>query len=962
MITRLRGVALTVLLVACTSSRGPLPSEAVLAIDSLRVLGESLYYRAAYDSARLLWERGLVRSRAQADTSGIARFLTWLGLLARKEGDYVTARAVGESALALKHVAGLRQELFRSYNALGLLAWEEGRLSDAVALFDSAASVARQANGPRELVTATGNLALVNVELGAYAEARAGFLEALAGARAISDARLEANNLNNLGALDIRVGDPATAIPLLEEARELLRARGDANEQNTLGQLGTAYHALGDYRRAIAALDSGLAFSRRTRVRTEEVTTLEALARVYADAGDRRRALALYAEADSLNAVLGLEVERGADIRAVAEIHASLGDLDLATRSAREALAIHRRTGARGEELGDRLLLVSLAERTGQQSVADRELETARALARRLGTRTARADVALMAARLAEQRWQPRVVLAVAKAARADLASPYGAQWQAEVLSARANLALDRDSAALSAARRAVAAVEQGRATIGSGALRAAWSSDKEDAYTVLVTALLRLGRVEEAFEASDAARGRALVEHLSFVASADVPRDSATSLLREGEDRRGRIGALAAQVDSVESEFRDGPDSNVADRLRVLRSRLDRERAEYESLLGRLAEHGDRGRLLGVVAARSAEVRQAIGDGEVLLEFFVTTNAVHLFAVSRAGVRHFKSLSERSGLTARVRLARDLTSAPGGAVAARASLSALYDLLIRPSELGGVLSEARRLIIVPHGVLSYVPFAALRDDSTGRWLMERYSLVVLPTASALPVLRGSDRAAGPERATILAPFPDRLPATRTEAAALRAALRRSAVRLGRGATESRIRQALADGDLVHIASHGALDARNLLFSHIALAPGRRADPEDDGRLEIHEVLGLRVGSPLVFLSGCETGLGVTGSTDYARGEDYATLAQAFLYAGAGGVVSTLWRIEDDGAAVMAERFYRHLASLGPIDALAAAQRDALSHPRYSAPFYWAGYTFSGGGAAQNAAALSVRP
>ena len=959
---RLRGVALTALLLACTSSRGPPPSEAVLAIDSLRVLGESLYYRAEYDSARLLWERGLARSRVQADTAGIARFLTWLGLLARKEGDYVTARAVGESALALKHVAGLRQELFRSYNALGLLAWEEGRLGDAVALFDSAASVARQANGPRELVTATGNLALVNVELGAYAEARAGFLEALAGARAISDARLEANNLNNLGALDIRIGDPATAIPLLEEARRLLRARGDANEQNTLGQLGTAYHALGDYGRAIAALDSGLAFSRRTGVRTEEVTTLEALARVYADAGDQRRALALFAEADSLNDVLGLEVERGADIRAVAEIHASLGDLDLATRRAREALAIHRRTGARGEELGDRLLLASLVERAGQRSVADRELQTARDLARHLGTRTARVDVALMAARLAEQRGRPQAVLAVVDDARGDLGSSYDAQWQTDLFAARAYLALDRDSAAASVARRAVSAVEQGRATIGSGALRAAWSSNKEEAYAVLVTALLRLGRVEEAFEASDAARGRALVEHLAFVASANVPRDSATAQLREGEERRGRIGALAAQVDSVEAELRAGPDSNVADRLRAMRSRLDRERADYEALVARLAEQGDRGRLLGVVAARSAEVREAIGEGEVLLEYFVTSNDMHLFAASRAGVRHFESSSELAGLTARVRLARDLTSAPGSSVAARAALSALYDLLIRPAELGGVLSEVRRLIIVPHGVLSYVPFAALHDDSTGRWLMERFAPVVLPTASALPVLRGGAPATGPERATILAPFPDRLPATRTEATALRAALRRSGVRLGRGATEARARQALGEGHLVHIASHGALDSRNLLFSHIALAPGRRAEPDDDGRLEIHEVLGLRVASPLVFLSGCETGLGVAGSTDYARGEDYATLAQAFLYAGAGGVVSTLWRIEDEGAAVMAERFYQHLASVGPIEALAASQRDALSHPRYSAPFYWAGYTFSGGGAAQNAGALSVRP
>ena len=186
--------------------------------------------------------------------------------------------------------------------------------------------------------------------------------------------------------------------------------------------------------------------------------------------------------------------------------------------------------------------------------------------------------------------------------------------------------------------------------------------------------------------------------------------------------------------------------------------------------------------------------------------------------------------------------------------------------------------------------------------------------------------------------------------------------LPRLTVRVGGAASEARAREALAAGDLVHMASHGALDPRNPLFSHVALTPSRASPPDDDGRLEVHEILGLRIRSPLVFLSGCQTGLGAAGSTGYAAGEDYTTLAQAFLYAGASGVVSTLWRIEDNGAAVLAERFYRHLATLGPPEALAAAQRDLLSLPRYSAPFYWAGYTFSGGGATQNRLAVSVRP
>jgi CHAT domain-containing protein/tetratricopeptide (TPR) repeat protein len=954
-------LALAGTLVTCSSPRGPPRSDGAINLDSLRVRGESLYYRAAYDSARLLWARGLAQSRTSADTAATAQFLTWLGLLARKAGDYATARAVGESALVLKHLAGLRDQLFRSYNALGLVAWEEGRLSDAVALFDSAAGVARQSNGARELVTATGNLALVNVELGAYADARAGFQDALSGARTIGDTRLEANNLNNLGALDIRIGDPADAIALLEEARRLLHARGDANEQNTLGQLGTAYHALGDYRRAIAALDSGLAFSRRTGVRAEEVTTLEALARVYADAGDRQRALALYAEADSLNTTLGLEVERGADLRSVAEIHASLSDLDLATRSAREALAIHRHTGARGEELGDLLLLATLAERAGQRGIADRELGAARVLARRVASRASRADVALAAARLAEGRRRPRAVLAVLDDARLDLVGTYGPGWQADLLAARAYLALGQDRSAVDAARRAVAAVEQGRSHIGSGALRTAWVSDKADAYTVLVAALLRLGLVDEAFEASDAARGRALVEHLASVESGEDSPDTATALLHEGEDRRGRIAALVARLDSVETDLHAAPDSNLAVLARSLGHRLVQERAEYAALLGRLAEHGDRGRLLGVVTARTAEVEGSIAEDEAVLELFVAPDRLHLFVLTAAGVRHFESPVDRTRLTVRVRLARELAGAARGSAAAGSPLAALYDLLIRPAQRAGALAGLRRLVIVPHDLLSYVPFAALRDDSSSQWLVERYALIVLPTASALPVLRRGAAAAGVRRTTVLAPFPDQLPASRTEAVALREVLPRPSVRLAGGASEAWARQALAKGDVLHVASHGTLDARNPLFSYVALAPGRRSAPNDDGRLEAHEILGLHIASPLVFLSGCETGLGVSGSTAYTTGEDYTTLAQAFLYAGAGGVVSTLWRVEDDGAAALAERFYRHSESMASPEALAAAQRDLLSQPRYKEPFYWAGYVFSGRGAAQNRAALSVR-
>src|SRR6185437_401079 len=113
--------------------------------DSVLARGEAVYLRGRFDSARVLWGGALVRARAARDTLGQSRLLTWLGLAAYRQGDYVQARRLGEQALALKLRAHAIHELSHSYNALGLLAWNEGRLGDATGLFGQAAQTARAA-------------------------------------------------------------------------------------------------------------------------------------------------------------------------------------------------------------------------------------------------------------------------------------------------------------------------------------------------------------------------------------------------------------------------------------------------------------------------------------------------------------------------------------------------------------------------------------------------------------------------------------------------------------------------------------------------------------------------------------------------------------------------------------------------------------------------------------------------
>jgi CHAT domain-containing protein len=161
------------------------------------------------------------------------------------------------------------------------------------------------------------------------------------------------------------------------------------------------------------------------------------------------------------------------------------------------------------------------------------------------------------------------------------------------------------------------------------------------------------------------------------------------------------------------------------------------------------------------------------------------------------------------------------------------------------------------------------------------------------------------------------------------------------------------LRAALARSAVVHVASHGVFDSRSPMFSGIQLVAVSDSVRDDDGRMEAHEVLALSVRSHLVFLSGCETALGPSWSTSFERTEDYVTLAQAFLFAGARNVVATLWRIEDRSAAVLAGSFYRALPGSSPAEALAAAQRSLIRTERYRRPYYWAAYVVSGSGCDQ---------
>lgn len=932
--------------------------------DSLLTAGERVYLRGAFDTARTLWAEALATGRAQHDTLVEARAFTWLGLVAWRQGDYRTARHLGEEALALKRRLARGADLFKSYNALGLLAWNEGRLGDATELFGEAGAAARAAGDAKGMAASSGNLALVQTELGQFDEARRGFDSMRVAGRALDDGRIEGNALTNLGMLAVRVGDPAAAVPLLDSARARYRAVGySTGEQNALGQLGTAYAALGRPHLALSALDSALALSLREGVRQDVASNLEAMAEVYHEAGDPQRALELYAQAEPINRELGLAVEAGADLRSLAQINVELGALDGAREAASRALEAHRKAESRFEELTDLLLLAELEARSGRSTESAHRLREARILARALGVRRARAEVALAEASIADRAGAPQGVLrALGSAASALTGGGYGIEQEALGLEARALARLGRLDSAAAIGRLAVAALERVRGGFGSAELKTSYLTGKQQVYADLAEVLRRMGRTEEAFEVADAARGRALLEGLASARRDSVASSDGERALSASDELLRTIGELTTQLRDAEAVLPGAADSTPAEKVRLLVDRLGDARRRYEELAVRIREVRTPAlTLLGSARTTTAAVLSHLAAGEALIEYQIEEDSLILFVGRQRGLTAMAVALPKGGLGSKVRLARELiaarTSSPSRSIPV---LRSLGDLLFALAKRSGTLAGARTLIIVPHGVLAYFPFAALIDSETGRFLVQDYDLLLLPSASALPALR--TRAGGAPsraRAEIFAPITRTLPGTGVEARAIRWSLD-ARLYLDGDATEPATRRALASGGLVHLATHGELNPRNPMFSWVETAGTLPSAPGDDGRLEVHEILGLRVRSPLVFLSGCETGLGAAWSSGFAAGEDFATLARAFLYAGAQNVVATLWRVEDRPAAELAVQFYRQLEADGPVSALAEAQRALLANPRYAAPYYWAGYTLAGGGQAQ-AGAKSVR-
>jgi CHAT domain-containing protein len=336
---------------------------------------------------------------------------------------------------------------------------------------------------------------------------------------------------------------------------------------------------------------------------------------------------------------------------------------------------------------------------------------------------------------------------------------------------------------------------------------------------------------------------------------------------------------------------------------------------------------------------------------------------------------------------------------------------NALYKAVIDPA--GSVIGE-KRLLVIADGALNYVPFEALvkspasADYSSLPYLIKSNEIIYAPSASVIGAIRQQDKSPAGRAMLILADpvfnsndarargatasanssgtrglgiqsaLTDvagqaasstadsakmqglplvRLAGTRIEAEQIVKLAKTSGTQadtwLDLDASEDNIDvRELSKYRILHIATHGLLNAERPQFTGLVLT--LVGNKSEDGFLRTDEVFNLRLGSPLVMLSACETGLGKE-----KRGEGVMGLTRAFMYAGAPTVGVSLWSVADRSTAELMTDFYKRLlsspagstgtaAAVSPSSAMREAQLAMIAGKKYSAPFYWAPFVLVG--------------
>jgi CHAT domain-containing protein len=892
-------------------------------------------------STRLAAERlaQLAARHPHAEVDALAAWTRGIALLSQGEAEpalgaldaAATAFAAGQQAYAAAQTRVAR------VMALALL----GRYDDAIACGTQARAAFDAAGDARAAGKVELNIGNLAAHRDHHDAAAVHYTDAAARFVACGDVELELMAVTGLADMLTRRHDLDQAEQLYRQARERAEGGGYAVLIASIdGDLGALEMRRGRFGRALELLER----SRRGYAALDLPHVLavaeQSLADAYLELNLLPEALALYERSLGTFVAAGLATDRAWALSQRARVQTLLGRHAAAAASLDDA---ERAFEAEGNTTGAALVQVWRAElalkqrdfhaAVGHARAAEGPLLEARQLSWHLQVRCLLAEALRECGDVAEA---GRIASQTARAADRLTLPP--AQRRARQLMGL--LARDRGDAA--AARRCfvrvVESIESQRGTLPGEEFRAAFLGDNLLPYQELVRASLEAGgarAAEQALHWVERARARSLADEPAHAppAADEAHGDPAPS---ETERLRLQLGQCYRALSRPLADGAPAQAQRLLDEVQRIEATL-LEAGRRSAAAGAAPGRRSRGKALDMAALHAR-----LGTHSALVEYFSLDDALLACVVAAGAVRVVRlpaRMPEVRQMVEQLRFQTDSLRRGAAHLAHRLPelrQRTLHHLQQLHAGLWAPLAprlEGRRAVVVPHGVLHYLPFEALHDGE--RHEIERRELCRAPSAAVLLrcLQRPTERF---ERALVIGHADERLPHVAAELQAVAARFGGGAQLLHDDAARGDALRAAAAGaiDVLHIACHAQFRHDSPRFSALHLA---------DGAFTVRDAAALRLQGGLVTLSACETGISAV-----MPGDELIGLTHAFIAGGAARVLASLWAVQDESAAMFMQGFYDRLrAGAAPGRALRETQIDTMRTQPH--PYTWAPFTLHGG-------------
>ncbi len=864
-------------------------------------------------------------------------------------GEHLEAVKVGEAAKAvlLAHrqyaaVCGINNNLGNSYTVIGdyVQAYRVYHEAEEILqhlLADPATEIATEELWNLLAITKY-NLSWLSYEQNKYLEA----LEMAQEATEIEESlgnRLNVALYQNASAFySIQLGQYNRALRLLAETR-LVYLANNMQDYLLLGDLYAAlcYLALNNFLRAAEYCESVLHQIKTADLPANFVAgwANHYLALAYVGLDLTGQAMAAFEQARIILETSGSKVMAANILQDQANLHFRLGELARA-----EELCQQARTEFSGNELSVSMARCNIL--LGQVSLARQDFYEAEQLAGQALTTGQTAHMPMLI-------YQALLLLAQAAEARND------------------------PQAGLEYYRQCLAALEElwGRVAAEQ---RPGFIEDKEVAYQGAVAVALQLGNAQEALTLVERGKSRSLVDLLAgeLDVRVKIRTEDDRELVAELEQWRTRRNELIGLLNRFGGQPLLNQDNEVVAKESLLVNEREQLAADLHETEKQLSRGIERLQVRNSAYAEDLTLQPTLprfdpaqlDEATTLVEYYICRDQLLAFVVDRQnGTRvvtgNLISLKNLKRLLTKFRLnLSGMVNLSGGNIAGhssqiaalnqnvRAVLGELYNGLIAP--LVAEIRPSTRMVVVPHGMLHYLPFPALYNSATQKYLLEEWEEIsYLPSSSLLELCtkRGNRQSvvASAGSYALVAGYSSQgelsycLEEARTVGRMLQQSsqLENCLVFLEEAASLAQIEKQAGLAALIHLASHARLRQDNPYFSALELA---------GGELTAQDIFNMELRASLVTLSACETGLGGLGSGDELLG-----LSRACLYAGASSLVLSLWKVQDESVSRLFDSFYRRLLTgQRKAAALRNAQIELLNQEAYAHPFFWAAFTLTG--------------